>query len=106
MGETGIDLKRAFPDIKSTLEHLAEEAAEVIQMKSKVIRFGVNDEWPEGSGLTNRKKLQEEIGHLQAVIDILLAHEIVDQEQMNKHKWEKWDSMTKWNAYRGTKGEL
>lgn len=106
MGETGINLKMAFPDIKSTLEHLAEEAAEVIQMKSKVIRFGLNDEWPVDSGMTNRKKLAEELGHLLAVIDILKAHEIVTQDEMDTHKWKKWDGMIKWNAYRGTKGEL
>jgi len=106
MGETGIDLKKAFPDIKSTLEHLAEECCEVGQKKSKVIRFGLNDEWPAGSGSTNREKLEEEIGHLLAVVDILKAHGLVSDEEMLPHKWHKWDSMIKWNAYRGTKGEL
>lgn len=103
---TGIDLKRAFPDDALTMEHLAEEAAEVIQMKSKVIRFGLEDEWPKESGQTNRKKLVEELGHLLAVIDVLKARGIVTQEEMDVHKWQKWDGMTKWNAYRGTKGEL
>ena len=106
MAETGINLKAAFPDIKSTLEHLAEECCEVGQAKSKIIRFGLEDKWPVETGKTNRQKLVEELGHLQAVVDILIAHEVVTQEEMNAHKWDKWDGMIKWNGYRGTKGEL
>lgn len=106
MNQTGIDLKKAFPDDALTMEHLAEECCEVGQVKSKVIRFGLEDMWPPGSGETNRKKLAKELGHILAVIDILKAREIVTQEEMDSHKWEKWDRMIEWNAYRGSKGEL
>ncbi|MDA3790520.1 MAG: hypothetical protein PF503_18760 [Desulfobacula sp.] len=100
------ELKKAFPDHKSTLEHLAEECNEVAQAKSKIFRFGLEDAWPPQTGLTNRRKLTEELGHLQAVVDVLLAHEIITQEEIDASKPHKWESMIKWNAYRGTRGEL
>lgn len=97
------ELKEIFPDLKVTLEHLAEEAAEVIQMKSKIFRFGLDDVW---EGESNRTKLENELGHFLAVVDVLMAHEVVDRECVQAAKSEKFTSMRKWNAYRGTKGEL
>jgi len=106
MAKTIIDLITSFPDDKLTLEHLGEELCEVGQMKSKIIRFGFEDEWPAGSGWTNRRKLIQELGHILAVIDILKAKGIVSQEEMDQYKTEKWQSMVKWNAYRGDKDDL
>ena len=101
-----IDLQKAFPDDKQTFEHLAEEAAEVCQMKSKIIRFGLDDQWPQKTGKTNCEKLTEELGHLFAVVDVLKARGILNQDEIDLHKQHKWESMIKWNSYRGTKGEL
>lgn len=52
------------------LECLAEEAAEIVQAKSKVVRFGEDDAWPsyEGTALT---RLFAEMNDILAVIEIL-----------------------------------
>ena len=52
-----------------------EECSEVIQAISKIFRFGIDTEW---QGETNREHLEEEIGDLQAMINLLVEHKIVD----------------------------
>ena len=46
-----------------------EECAEVSQAISKVFRFGMDDEY---KGITNREHLEEEIGDLMCMIDLLI----------------------------------
>lgn len=100
------DLNKMFPNDALTLEHLSEEASEIIKAKSKIIRFGLQDRWPVESGDTNIAKLEEEIGHLEAVVDVLVQRGILSRTNIEKAKPEKWESMQKWNGYRGTKGEI
>lgn len=52
-----------------TLEHLAEEAAEVIHIKSKIIRFGLKDKF---GGETGQRRLGCEIGNLLAMVELLV----------------------------------
>ena len=49
-----------------------EECAEVIQAISKISRFGIDNLKP-GKPKTNREHLEEELGDLLAMIDILLG---------------------------------
>ena len=99
-------LKECFPDDKLTLEILAEEAAEICQAKSKIIRFGLDDIYVDNEGepvRTNRQKLEHEIKHLLAVIEVLEARGIISLEDVEQDKQDKWIKMQKWNAYTGTK---
>ena len=51
----------------SEVERLAvlnEECGEVIQAISKILRHGYESKWPREVGLTNRFKLEREIGHV------------------------------------------
>lgn len=69
-------LRETFPDTTLVLEKLSEEAAEVIQAKSKIIHFGLKDTYNNTSNhpdQTNQEKLETEIAHFQAVVDILIA---------------------------------
>ena len=50
-------------------EDLAEEAAEVIHIKSKIIRFGLKDKF---GGETGQRRLGCEIGNLLAMVELLV----------------------------------
>jgi len=102
------ELSDMFPDNKLTLEILAEEASEIIQAKSKIIRFGLQDTYNDTSkpDQTNREKLEEEIGHFLAVVDVLTAKGIVRPEKIKEAKPIKWQKMYRWNQYKGTKGDF
>jgi len=102
------ELRNMFPDNKMNLEKLAEEAAEVICAKSKIIHFGLTDVYNNTKNhpdQTNVEKLETEIGHFQAVVDILIANGIVRPEKIEEAKPAKWEKMFKWNQYAETKGE-
>ena len=53
------------------MDILQEECAEVIQAVSKCSRFGI-DNYKPGKPLTNREHLEEELGDLLAMVDIML----------------------------------
>ncbi len=102
-------LNETFPDTSLVLEKLAEEAAEVIQAKSKIIHFGLKDTYNNNADRpdqTNQEKLETEIAHFQAVVDILIAKKIVRYHKMQSMKPAKWEKMKKWNDYNGTKGDI
>ncbi len=110
--ENPLVLCNRFPNDKLTLEKLAEEAAEVIQAKSKIIHFGLLDTYNNTKNhpdQTNQEKLETELGHLFAVVDILVARGIVRYDRIYGVKEEKWDKMEHWNKHKGSitkKGEL
>ena len=71
-----------------------EECAEVIQAISKIFRFGIDTEW---KGETNRQHLEEEIGDLQAMINLLIEHKIVDVKQVENASIKKTLKLQKWS---------
>lgn len=79
------------PDINvsETLLILQEECAEVTQAVSKVLRFGWDSKHPERNK-TNRQELEEELGDLLAMYDILVSSGTLDADNVfeargNKH---------------------
>jgi NTP pyrophosphatase (non-canonical NTP hydrolase) len=54
---------------------MQEEAAEVIQVVSKICRFGIDSY----TGRSNRDQLAAEIGDIVAMIDLAVEHGIVDR---------------------------
>lgn len=84
-----------FNNIALNLEILAEEAVEVCQIKSKIIRFGLDD-YHQKNGMPNRAKLAEEIGHFQAMVDILTHHGVVSAEDIDAGKLEKLANLPDW----------
>jgi len=80
------------------LEILAEEAAEIIQAKSKVARFGWSGREP-GCELTNRERLAEEIGDLLAVVDILKASTLLPEAHTEKGYNKKLKKLPKYYDY-------
>lgn len=60
-----------YREMERTLEHLAEEAAEVIHVKSKIVRFGLKDRM-KGQEFTNQERIGREIGNMLAIVELLI----------------------------------
>jgi len=88
---------------KEVMDILQEECAEVIQAVSKISRFGLDNLKP-GKPKTNREHLEEELGDLYAMIEILQELDVVSWtniEAAAKAKREKlkiWSNIFKNNT--------
>jgi NTP pyrophosphatase (non-canonical NTP hydrolase) len=71
-----------------------EECAEVTQAISKVFRFGMNDSY---KGVTNREHLEEEIGDLMCMIDLLIESGVVSESAVMTAKHEKMNKLQTWS---------
>ena len=70
---------------REVMNILSEECAEVIQAISKCHRFGMDNVKP-GKPKTNREHLEEELGDLLAMVDILLEMDVVDGQALQLAK--------------------
>lgn len=77
------------------LSILTEEASEVIQAVSKIFRFGLDSSW---KGETNREHLEEEIGDLLCMVELLIKAGIIDQNQVQIAKQNKYQKLKKWST--------
>ena len=84
------------PKQKEALDILQEECAEVIQAVSKISRFGLDNLKP-GKPKTNREHLEEELGDLVAMIDILTRNGIVDSTNIEMAARAKVEKLKKWS---------
>jgi NTP pyrophosphatase (non-canonical NTP hydrolase) len=71
-----------------------EECAEVAQAISKVFRFGVDG---EHLGATNRERLEEEIGDLMCMIEMMTEEGIVDASVIAKAAQAKRQKLKNWS---------
>ena len=78
-----------------------EECAEVIQAISKISRFGI-DNYKPGKPKTNREHLEEELGDMLAMIDIMLEKGVVSLDNLNDAKAAKIEKLKKWSNIYGT----
>lgn len=76
---------------------LQEEAAEVIQAVSKCYRFGL-DNYKPGKPKTNRQHLEEEIGDMLAMIDILQKMDEVSFNNIEAAREAKIEKLKKWST--------
>lgn len=86
-------MDKQFDEILTILQ---EECAEVIQVASKLRRFGRfnNDTL---SGKTNIFLLQQELGDVMAMIDLLHAHDYVDLKHIHQLKHNKFEKLKTWS---------
>jgi len=85
--ETMESLNALYPSVVLNLEILAEECAEIIQAKAKIIRFGLHNTRPGETGeaeASNIEKFCTEIGQLQAMVDILISNGVVLEEVVRR----------------------
>jgi NTP pyrophosphatase (non-canonical NTP hydrolase) len=78
------------------LHILQEECAEVIQAISKINRFGIDNSKP-GVEKSNRQHLEEEIGDLLAMVEILAQDLVIDTTELEKAKMAKFEKLKKWS---------
>ncbi len=84
------------PKTKEVMDILQEECAEVIQAVSKISRFGINNFKP-GKPKTNREHLEEELGDMLAMIDILREMGVVSAASMESAKQAKIEKLKRWS---------
>jgi NTP pyrophosphatase (non-canonical NTP hydrolase) len=80
---------------KEVLSILMEECSEVIQSVSKIFRFGLDTEW---KGESNREHLEEEIGDLLCMIEILETLSVIDPDKVKQAKLNKYQKLKKWST--------
>lgn len=79
------------------LNCLQEEAAEIVQAASKILRFGFESKHPSRpEGPTNREHLEEEIGNLMVILEFMSHNEDVDDERVNAQIQLKSDTIGKY----------
>jgi NTP pyrophosphatase (non-canonical NTP hydrolase) len=83
-------------DIKEILLILQEECAEVIQAISKCERFGANNYKP-GKQNTNKDHLEEELGDLLAMIELLEEKGFVNWSNLELAKEAKYNKLKQWS---------
>ena len=72
-----------------------EECAEVVQAISKVMRFGLDT---THNGRTNRDHLEEEIGDLQCMINLLIERGVCDMVSVLEASKRKRDKLQTWST--------
>ena len=73
-----------------------EECAENVQAVSKIFRFDFDGRHPDKS-YNNREHLEEEVGDLLAMIDLMLENNIVAWANVNKARRKKFEKLQQWS---------
>ena len=87
-------------EIKEILCITQEECSEVSQSVSKIFRFGWESVHPK-TGINNKEHLEEEIGDLLCMIDILVEKCIISDSQVNFYRMLKREKLKQWSAIKG-----
>lgn len=82
--------------LSEVMDITQEECAEVIQAISKIRRFGL-DNHKSGETQTNLEHLEEELGDMLAMIDILLEMKVIDADALDVAKAAKIEKLKKWS---------
>jgi hypothetical protein len=75
---------------------MQEECGEVAQVISKIFRFGLDEAY---ANRTNRRRLEEEIGDLLCMIEILEEQELIDMRLVQEAKSAKRVKLEKWTTH-------
>ena len=87
-------------ELKEILCITQEECAEVSQSVSKIFRFGWDSKHPK-TGVNNREHLEEEIGDLLAMVDILVEKCIISDSNVNEARKAKREKLKTWSSIKG-----
>lgn len=74
-----------------------EECAEVSQAISKVFRFGLTECHPT-TKINNQAHLEEEIGDLLCMIQLMMEYKIIDKDACEAARLQKLNKLTKWST--------
>jgi len=82
--------------VNEILDILQEECAEVIQAISKIRRFGIDNVYKEGG--TQREHLIQELGDVTLLIELLKAHGVYTDSELQEAQVRKSQKLTKWST--------
>lgn len=80
-----------------------EECAEVTQAISKIFRFGWDGFNPNTPSISNKSHLEEEIGDLMCMVEILQEHDIINAQVVKAAALQKRAKLMKWSNIFSTK---
>jgi NTP pyrophosphatase (non-canonical NTP hydrolase) len=83
-------------EVKEILCITQEECSEVSQAVSKIFRFGWSSVNPN-TNVNNKEHLEEEIGDLLCMVDILIEKCIISDEEVNIARKAKREKLKKWS---------
>jgi NTP pyrophosphatase (non-canonical NTP hydrolase) len=86
--------------VKEILCITQEECAEVSQAVSKIFRFGWESVHPK-TGVNNKEHLEEEIGDLLCMVDILVEKCIISDSAINQARKTKREKLRTWSEIKG-----
>jgi len=86
---------------KEILDITQEECAEVVVAISKISRFGI-DNYKPGKPKTNREHLEEELGDLLAMVDLMLDNNVVNQKNIDIAREAKKEKLKLWSTIYST----
>jgi hypothetical protein len=72
-----------------------EECAEVVQEISKIFRFGIDQQHKDG--MMHREKLEQEVGDLLCMINLLTAHGLIRPEVVTQAVENKSNKLKQWS---------
>jgi NTP pyrophosphatase (non-canonical NTP hydrolase) len=81
--------------IQEVMAITQEECAEVIQALSKIMRFGLDS---VHNGVSNKEQLEEEIGDLMCMLQLLDEFQMVDWSRVSMAALAKRAKLTKWSG--------
>lgn len=82
------------------LNELMFEIMTLIKTMSKYMRFGPNDHNPNMSTIvSNKELLEEEIGHVQYLIDVIINDLDLDKESIQNHILTKKNKVAKFGRF-------
>jgi NTP pyrophosphatase (non-canonical NTP hydrolase) len=74
-----------------------EECAEVIQVISKIFRFGFDSKHPKQSA-NNLERLEEEIGDLMCMINLMIDRGMINESKIVEAQGRKFEKLKKWSG--------
>jgi NTP pyrophosphatase (non-canonical NTP hydrolase) len=82
--------------INEILDILQEECGEVVVAISKIRRFGIDNTYKDGG--SQREHLVQELGDVSLLIDLLKAHNVFTESELQEAMTRKSQKLVKWST--------
>lgn len=76
------------------LQVMAEECNEVAIEVSKVLRFGLENQY---ANVTNKDRLTKEVGDLICMVELLIERDLIHGDEISKYSLEKRAKLKQWS---------